>query len=141
MLEDAEWDPAQLHKWTEFDARAPNLKELSILRCNASEPEWAQSKLWEEHIPAGFPNLESFEVAGYIVRPLSVVRMFARYQTNPDCALKTFSVKNLNWRLLGQKELTAFKNFVQELSVQPQNKVDWSLSDRQNSSFFRLTQR
>jgi hypothetical protein len=135
VLNNAEWHPSQLQRWTEFGARVPYLKELSIIKSDGM-PQWAQSKLWEEHVPGGFPNLESFEVAGYIVRPRSVARMFARYKTGADYGLKRFRVKDLNWRLLGPKELAGFTNLVEELSAVPQNNLEWSLSDHE--SYFRL---
>jgi hypothetical protein len=135
VLQNAEWDPFQLERWTEFGARVPYLKELSILRVGGV-PRWAQSKLWEDHIPSGFPNLESFDVAGYVVRPRSIVRMFARYKTAADYGLKRFKVKDLNWRLLFPKELSDFMDLVHDLSTQPQNQLEFSLSDRK--SYFRL---
>jgi hypothetical protein len=136
-LEDAEWDPDQLQMWTEFGARTPKLKSLSLVR-NVMDGvgEWAPSKLWEQHLPDGFPNLESFIVDGYTVKPLSVVRMFARYKTDAEYRLKRFSVDNsLDWRL-GRRERARFTKLIQELSAVPQNKVEWW--DLSTDSFFHL---
>jgi hypothetical protein len=143
VLRDARWDPTQLHKWTEFGARTPNLKELSILcytRFHLPAYE-AQPKLWEEHIPAGFLNLESFSVEGYIVKPLSVVRMFARYKAGAEYRLKRFSVKySRKQGLVDQTELAALVNLVEELIADPQNRVEWSFSEG-DASYFSLKQR
>ncbi len=121
VLRDARWDPTQLHKWTEFGARTPNLKELSILcytRFHLPAYE-AQPKLWEEHIPAGFPNLESFDVEGYTMGPLSVVRMFARYKAGAEYGLKRFRVKyGRKHGLVDQTELAALVNLVYDLRRQ-----------------------
>jgi hypothetical protein len=135
LLRDVTWEADQLHKWTEFGARVPNLKELSILR--DGDAQWAQSKLWEENIPAGFPNLTTISISGYIVRPRSAVRMLAKYKTQDGVyKLERCNIRQLNWRLLGQQEMDTFTNLVDELATQPHNTVEWALS--QGASFLRL---
>ena len=124
-------------KWTEFGVHVPNVRHLSVARSSEGEPVWAQSKLWEEHIPAGFPNLESFTVVGYLVRPTSVVKMFANFKRNGDLALKNVNLKHLNWRLLGQRERATFITLMEELAADPERKVEWDFLEY--ASFFRMT--
>ncbi len=91
VLKGAYWDPDQLQKWTEFGARTPNLKELSVLCYTRYHlPAYdAQPKLWQEHIPV--PTSPTWSLSP------SKGTSWNRFQSS-ECLTATKRVPSTGWR-------------------------------------------